>query len=369
MRAASALLCALAGLSCVGALGPDDDPAGARPAPAPRGAQRSYLTNDSHVHLTNYVQKGPPMRDFVELMGNTVGRAAVFGIPLEQTWSYRIDGDRAPTYYLQSDAPLYYYSFVDATIATQYLGLPPRQRARLDPMICGFNPADMYAVDHIRRVLETYPGVFSGIGEFTIHKEFVSSKVAGVTPAIDDPALDRILDFAGEVGLVVLIHNDIDVPFPKQGAEPAYARRIRALFERHPRTTIIWAHLGVGRVIQPIENYGAHLERVLAEPRMRHVYFDISWMEAAKYIVRSEEITERAARLINKFPDRFLYGTDEVGPTDQRAYLGTYATYEPLWRRLTPDARQKVLKGNYERLFDAARRKVRAWERAHVAAR
>ena len=43
----------------------------------------------------------------------------------------------------------------------------------------GFNPADMYAVDHIRRVLETYPGVFTGIGEFTIHKEFVSAKVAG----------------------------------------------------------------------------------------------------------------------------------------------------------------------------------------------
>ena len=48
-------------------------------------------------------------------------------------------------------------------------------------MITGFNPADMYAVDHIRRVLETFPGVFTGIGEFTIHKEFVSSKVAGDT--------------------------------------------------------------------------------------------------------------------------------------------------------------------------------------------
>ena len=48
-------------------------------------------------------------------------------------------------------------------------------------MITGFNPADMYAADHIRRVLQTFPGVFSGIGEFTIHKEFVSAKVAGET--------------------------------------------------------------------------------------------------------------------------------------------------------------------------------------------
>ena len=38
----------------------------------------------------------------------------------------------------------------------------------------------------------------TGIGEFTIHKEFVSSKVAGDIASLTDPALDRILEFAGE---------------------------------------------------------------------------------------------------------------------------------------------------------------------------
>ena len=71
-------------------------------------------------------------------------------------------------------------------------------------MITGFNPTDMYAADHIRRVLQTFPGVFSGIGEFTIHKEFVSAKVAGEVASLQDPALDRLLDFAAEVGLVAI---------------------------------------------------------------------------------------------------------------------------------------------------------------------
>jgi len=136
-----------------------------------------YEVNDVHFHLTNYVQQGTDIRDFVKIMGTKVGRVALFGIPLQQTWSYRVDGDRGPTYYLQSDAPLYYYSFTDAWIASAYKSLPKEQEARFDPMITGFNPADMYAADHIRRVLQTFPGVFSGIGEFTIHKEFVSSKV------------------------------------------------------------------------------------------------------------------------------------------------------------------------------------------------
>ena len=70
--------------------------------------------------------------------------------------------------------------------------LTPEERKRFDPMITGFNPADMYGVDHIRRVLRTFPGVFTGIGEFSIHKEFVSGKVAGDTATLFNPALDRI---------------------------------------------------------------------------------------------------------------------------------------------------------------------------------
>src|SRR5262249_35131280 len=191
---------------------------------APRAQPRDgYEVNDTHFHLTNYVQEGTDIRDVLKIMGTKVGRVALFGIPLQQQWSYGNTGDYAPTYYLQTDAPLYYYSFTDAFIAMAYRSLAPADRARFDPMITGFNPADMYAADHVRRVLTTFPGVFSGIGEFTIHKEFVSSKVAGETASLTNPALDRLLDFAGEAGLVTLIHNDIDVPFPKPGQEPYQA--------------------------------------------------------------------------------------------------------------------------------------------------
>jgi hypothetical protein len=150
-----------------------------------------YLFNDSHFHLTNYIQEGIDIHDFLKVMGNKAGRVAVFGIPLQQQWSYRVDEKRAPTYYLNSDAPLYYYSFTDAWIATAYKSLSKEEQARFDPMITGFNPADMYAADHIRRVLTAFPGVFTGIGEFSIHKEFVSAKIAGEVASLQDQALDR----------------------------------------------------------------------------------------------------------------------------------------------------------------------------------
>ena len=94
--------------------------------------------NDSHFHLTNYVQEGTDVRRFLEIMGTRVGRSTLFGIPLQQQWSYGNSGDYAPTYYLHSDAPLYYYSFTDAFIAQTYRSLPADQQARLDPMITVF---------------------------------------------------------------------------------------------------------------------------------------------------------------------------------------------------------------------------------------
>jgi predicted TIM-barrel fold metal-dependent hydrolase len=325
-----------------------------------------YVVNDSHFHLTNYVQQGTDIHDFLKIMGTKVGRVALFGIPLQQTWSYGNTGDFAPTYYLQTDAPLYYYSFTDAFIAMAYRSLTKQEQARFDPMITGFNPADMYAADHIKRVLQTFPGVFSGIGEFTIHKEFVSAKIAGETASLVNPALDRILDFAGEAGLVVILHNDVDMPFPKPGQDPYQAAQLGALFRRHPKTAIIWAHCGLGRIVRPVKDQLAIVDRALSDPALAHVSIDISWDEVAKYLVATPEATQATADLINRHPDRFLFGTDEVAPTEQAKYLKVYDMYAPLFARLTPEASEKVRKGNYERLFDQARLRVRQWEKANT---
>jgi hypothetical protein len=338
-----------------------------------------YAVNDSHFHLTNYVQEGPTLQQFLAMMGTTVGRVALFGIPLQQEWSHRVDGDHAPTYYLGTDAPLYYYSFTDAAIAMAYRALPPGERARFDPMITGFNPADMYAADHIRRVLHVFPGVFTGIGEFTIHKEFVSGKIAGGGGSLTDPALDRLLDFVAEVGLVAIIHSDIDLPYAAPGSAtatlnlpeappgpvPEYLAQMTALLKRHPKATIIWAHTGLGRTVRPIHDHVKAIAALLADPGLPNLYFDISWKVVADYVTANDSSLTATAALLNRFPDRFLFGTDALAPSDAKSYLDVYAEYAPLWRRLTPDASEKVRLGNFARIFDTGRQRVRAWERAH----
>jgi hypothetical protein len=326
----------------------------------------TYEFNDSHFHLTNYIQEGIDVHQYLKIMGTRVGRSTLFGIPLQQEWSYENSGKEAPTYYLDSDAPLYYYSFTDAVIAAEYRSLTKSEQARFDPMITGFNPADMYAADHVRRVLMTFPGVFEGIGEFSIHKEFVSSKIAGGPASLADPALDRLLDFAAEVGMPAIFHNDVNRPFGKKGVTPIFIEQAKALFERHPKNTIIWAHTGLGRVVQPVEGHLAMIESLITDPDCRDLYFDISWDEVAKYAVSSPEAIQKTAELLNKYPDRFLFGTDTVAPKDPASYYAVFDMWKPVFDKLTKSAKDKILKGNYERIFDQARKNVRAWERTHV---
>jgi hypothetical protein len=343
------------------------------------GAQAQGSANefyDSHFHLTNYVQQGTDVRKFLEIMGTRVGRSTLFGIPLQQHWSYANSGDFAPTYYLHTDAPLYYYSFTDAYIASVYRSLTPAEQGRFDPMITGFNPADMYGVDHIKRVLQVFPGVFTGIGEFSIHKEFVSSKVAGETASLTNPALDRILAFAAEAGLVVILHNDIDMPFAKTDAEPVYLTQMKAVLRRHPKAAIIWAHVGLGRIVHPVRvsaeaaerspNHVGLVETMLTDPTLNHVSFDISWDEVAKYAVGSKEAIAGVAKMLNGHPDRFLFGTDTVAPSAPEPYFAVFDMWAPVWAQLTPDTSLKVRKGNYQRIFDEGRRRVRAWEKVNV---
>ena len=324
------------------------------------------LFNDVHFHLLNYIQRGITAERYFEIVGDRVGRVAMFGIPVQQKWDYFISGDRAPDYYLLSDAALYYYSFVDAVIAREYHTLSDTQKARVDPMITGFNPTDMYAADHIRRVLLTFPGVFSGIGEFSVHKEFVSSKIAGHAASLRNPALDRIFEAVAEIGLVAILHCDVDTV--RAGERPTHFDNLLRLLAAHPGASVIWAHTGLGRFVGPHDEHLALLDEMLSDARYDHVVLDISWDEVAKYAVADAHSTAAWAALIEKHPTRFLFGTDSVAPSDWDRYAKTYVDYQPLWNLLGNAARAQVVRLNYERLFDAAAPRVRAWEASQRAA-
>lgn len=49
----------------------------------------------------------------------------------------------------------------------------------------------------------------------------------------------------------------------------------------------------------------------------------------------------------------------------QSDYLRVFKQYAPLWSALTPSTGEQVRKTNYERIFNEARQRARAWQNAH----
>jgi hypothetical protein len=119
-------------------------------------------------------------------------------------------------------------------------------------------------------------------------------------------------------------------------------------------------------VVNPIARQAEIIEDAMGNPDLSHVYFDISWDKVANYAVESEESAQRVAGVINRNPDRVLFGTDCVAPARLQSMLDVFHLYDPVWKLLTPEASRKVRLENHERIFDEAKRRTRAWERANI---
>ena len=77
-----------------------------------------------HFHLTNYIQEGTEHPRLPEDHGHARSAASRCSASrCSSSGRTSNTGDFAPTYYLQTDAPLYYYSFTDAFIAMAYRSL------------------------------------------------------------------------------------------------------------------------------------------------------------------------------------------------------------------------------------------------------
>ncbi|MES2207638.1 MAG: amidohydrolase [Pseudomonadota bacterium] len=367
---------------------------------------------DAHLHTSNYAYQGVSLKTLIDhYMGSRVQRSTVMPIPLQQKWEaseHYADDKVAPNYYLGPKGELYYYAFADAMVAREYEKLSQADKARLDLMITGFNPMDLYATNHIKRVLLSFPGVFSGIGEFTIHKELVSKKVAGQpfkqvtkealpsdirgndTLTLHNPSLINIFNLSAEIGLVATLHNDIyetdiqsDGTVTKHSSTHTYIKDLIQLCKASPKTNVIWAHTGLGRYVKPTVD---HLERVAtildACPNWS---VDISWDLVQNVIVKPEPgmpSLQSWVHFMKRYQDRILWGSDTVmysknsvdthGHATSGARLSTtdYQAViditQPLWNALGPTISKKIKILNYERLFNTARSKVRYWEKTHA---
>ena len=292
---------------------------------------------------------------------------------------------------IKKDGPLYYDTNVDAHTAASYKNLPVEVQDRFDPMITGLALGDMRASEKLIMKLRDNPGVFTGIGEITVFKEWVQHKVqAGLQADMSEQqrALIKLMKTCGTIGMPVILHCDVNDYRPddkgvNQASEannkdrPVYLDAILE-FLRHQDcqgTTIIWAHAcGLGKYSRALPSHLDNIKSLLEDTRLNHVKIDLSWDTVAEQLLfTDQQLKDKAkepdneklsalADLINKHPTRFLFGSDSLSPNSVDIWQKTSTIYSPLFRKLSDKARQNFRIGNYIENIRNARFKVRLWE-------
>jgi hypothetical protein len=361
------------------------------------------VKSDAHFHPTNYSQRGMTPRQTLAMMDQLAIRNSVLmPIPTtiiaptaDQHRQQLPDHHCGHHYYIpevycqlvgtemtpairqaiaRSPTELTMETQVDHVAARRLhtAGLTDAERSRLDPMVTGLHLGAPISPQSLLEKLKQNPGTFTGIGEITIHKELVEDLFAGKSQAnleTNIQSFKDIAEVAGLVGMPLVLHCDVDDlanngSIGQPGYQPSHLAGLKRLFESPELkdTNVVWAHAGgLGRfVAEPGESHTAEIQSMLDANSRLHV--DISWSHVANQMKRSPEALDRWAELINANPDRFLIGSDSLSPQAPGNWNETFQIHSSLVSKLTPEAREKLLNGNYERVFVEARPKVREFE-------
>jgi len=158
-------------------------------------------------------------------------------------------------------------------------------------------------------------GYYVGVGEFHLRGKAAATKL-----------VKRTVDFAVERNLYLHAHADDEA--------------LEILFAHNPNAKILWAHTGFST---PADKVAAYLERYPS------VWCELSY----RYGITDGggKLTPEWRRLFERYPDRFLLGSDTW--TDQRwdSYGSTMAEYRGWLTQLPPAVAEKIAFRNAERLF------------------
>jgi hypothetical protein len=376
---------------------------GLRAAPADRNnllgghgrPTKRFNFSDSHLHHKNYRQNGLALTKYIEYM-DSLGIQYTTLMPIPTSVSFYggqarleesvVNCGCSPDYYLLNDMigkksitrseilkcasviQLFPHTDVDDDTASLLGDLKPIERERLDPMITGLLIGMDDCSTSLLRKLDRYPGVFTGVGEITVHKEVVDDllRAPWANLATNRNPLLQLLNTCGKIGMPVVLHCDVSVHGEGPDIVPKYLADLKKLFahEYARDTTIVWAHAGgLGRFVNAPGGHVGALQTMLKDPDFAHVHIDLSWKVVAERLTENAETIDEWAALISNHPTRFLFGSDSLVPKDTDTWNATFRQYDPLFAKLTEDCVEKVTLKNYERVFVGAREKVRKFER------
>ena len=157
-------------------------------------------------------------------------------------------------------------------------------------------------------------GYYVGIGEFHLSGKAAATKL-----------VKRAVDFTVEKNLYLHAHADDEA--------------LEILYSHNPKARIVWAHTGFSTAPEKVT---AYLERYPA------LWCELSYRYG---ITSGGKLTPEWKALFERYPDRFLLGSDTWINERWDSYGSTMSDYRSWLAQLPKDVAEKIAFRNAERLF------------------
>lgn len=158
-------------------------------------------------------------------------------------------------------------------------------------------------------------GYYRGIGEFHLHGK-----------AAESEWVKKTVDFAVANNLYLHAHSDDEA--------------IEILMRHNPKAQVIWAHTGFGLSTDRVAAMLAKYPKLWGELSYRGGIVD-----------GSGKLTAEWRDLFEKFPDRFLLGSDTWVPERWASYGEIMSGYRAWLAQLPPKVAEQIANGNAKALF------------------
>jgi|MDSY01.1.fsa_nt_gb predicted TIM-barrel fold metal-dependent hydrolase len=329
-----------------------------------------HVTIDTNLHMLDFQQKSSGTRAIMEAMdGCGAKKAVLMGLPCTKKWC-RDEPDR-PFDCLDDNGPCYYYPYSDQMVADAWMALPTRDRARFAPVMGGFNPTDLNAVEHVTRMYDKYPRMWRGVGKIVCRHDYITTMLEQhETPLVNHPAMKRIYQFCVEKNLPVLLHHNSDRTTEGSGdGRWEYVWEIEQVLHEFPDLKLIWSHAGISSRTFEDKHFDM-LDMMLN--KYPNLMADISGAVWEDIICEHGVPKKPWVALMEKHCTRFTIGSDLIGqflgPAGNNWLRPEIEKFWVLSNHLSPAASQAILYENAQRVWFADWDIPSAEERVRVLA-
>lgn len=278
-----------------------------------RSSRPNLAVLDTHLHLRPFGGAPIPFHDLLAMVRRS-GVLFVAGYGIGQ----RLPVDSPCTYYLDCPGvPVKPSLKNDFHNAQSLLDHPPKDLQ----VVLSMTFPDLADPDQVlagMRLLDReYPGLFRWMGEVNLAKQALYNNAHA---PVSRDAIRLWQPFMVELrkrNIPIAIHADLG-----NDTQPwKYLPLMQEVLSRYPDNRIVWMHLGLSKELQNVDvrRHVALLERMLrSHPNLS---LDLSWRVLDDQVFRDPVKRRQYVELINRWPDRFLPGTDFVAAINKTEFV------------------------------------------------